>query len=87
MSKRIVLPGPFVAEGESDLAAVAAMKARAFIEPGVSTSAYIDYVARNARDVFGVTLTIAGSTDEERAASLIGELLRTGLAFSADEAP
>jgi hypothetical protein len=58
---------------------VQAMKFIAFGVDHLSLIEYTDWVAANARKFEDVELKITGATDEERCASLVGEMIRTGL--------
>jgi len=40
---------------------------------------YIDWVVANAQKFEGVELTLTGETDDDLAASLVDEMIRTGL--------
>jgi len=40
---------------------------------------YIDWVVANAQKFEGVELTVTGETDDDLAASLVDEMIRTGL--------
>lgn len=55
------------------------MKQLAF-NGGQTIDEYIDYVVENTLRYEGIDLKVTGSTEEERAASLIDEMLRVGLA-------
>ena len=62
--------------------AVQIVKAMQDIEFGVeqfTLPEYIDWVVQNAAKFEEVELKIAGETDEEKAASLVAEMIRTGL--------
>ena len=59
---------------------VKAMQDIAFGVDDYTVREYIDWVAANARKFEEVELAIAGETDEARAASLVDEMVRTGLA-------
>lgn len=58
---------------------VQAMKSIAFGVDDFTLSQYIDWVARNAAKFEDVELKITGETDDEKAASLVAEMIRTGL--------
>ncbi len=55
------------------------MKEIAFGVEQLTLSEYIDWVAANARKFEDVELRIVGATEEEMAASLVAEMIRTGL--------
>ena len=76
---RILLSDGRVFSG-TPLQIVRAMQDVAFGAEHFSTAEYIDWVATNAERAEGVALQIEGETDEERAASLLAEMLRVGLA-------
>ena len=59
---------------------VKAMQDIAFGVDDYTVREYIDWVAANARKFEEVELAIAGETDEARAAILVDEMVRTGLA-------
>ena len=59
---------------------VRAMQDVAFGADDFTVSQYVDWVAQKARDFEEVELYITGATDEERAESLVQEMLRAGLA-------
>ena len=59
---------------------VKAMQDIAFGVDDYTVREYIDWVAANARKFEEAELAIAGETDEARAASLVDEMVRTGLA-------
>lgn len=61
----------------SPLEIVTAMRARCFVESS-SLRDYIDWLVGNTLR-WGITLVVTGETDAERAASIVDELLRTGL--------
>lgn len=56
------------------------MQALAFAAAGLDVAGYCTFVVENARKFDGVELFVTGDSDEERAASLVEELLATGLA-------
>lgn len=56
------------------------MQSIAFGRERDSLSQYIDWVRRQTSDYMGVALDITGETDEERASSLVDQLLRARLA-------
>lgn len=60
---------------------VRAMQDIAFGVEGFTARKYIEWVAENARKFEGVELAVKGDTDDEFAASLIDEMIRTGLTF------
>ena len=59
---------------------VKAMRDIAFTPRQFSLSEYIDWVVQNTIQFHEVVLTVSGKTDDERAASLINEMLENGLA-------
>jgi hypothetical protein len=59
---------------------VKAMQDIAFGVDDYTVREYIDWVVANARKFEEVELAIDGETDEARAASLVDEMVRTGLA-------
>ncbi|NNC15184.1 hypothetical protein HJC22_05475 [Corallococcus exiguus] len=58
---------------------VRAMQDIAFGVERLSLPEYIDWVVANAQRVESVALRVQGDTDEEKAASLVEEMLRTSL--------
>ncbi|WAM30276.1 hypothetical protein [Myxococcus sp. NMCA1] len=58
---------------------VRAMQDIAFGVERLSLPEYIDWVVTNARRFDEVELQVPGGTDEEMAASLVAEMIRTGL--------
>ena len=62
------------------VAIVRAMQALAFGVQDLSTDAYIDWIVENVRRFEGVELVVAGGSAEERAASLVEEMVGKGLA-------
>ena len=58
---------------------VRVMQDIAFGVEQLSLSEYIDWVAANAKKFEAVELRIVGETDEEKAGSLVAEMVRTGL--------
>jgi hypothetical protein len=56
------------------------MQSIAFGRDRDTLAQYIDWVQRQTSEFMGVTLAITGETGEQRAASLVDELLRAGLA-------
>jgi hypothetical protein len=54
------------------------MQAVAFGKEELSLSEYIDWVASQVARYMGVTLDVRGETPDDKARSLIDELLRTG---------
>ena len=63
----------------SPLEIVGAMRALCFVESS-SLCDYIDWLIGNTWRWEGITLAVTGETDAERAASIVDELLRAGLA-------
>lgn len=59
---------------------VRAMQDIAFGAPDLTFSQYIEWVKSNVQRFEGPELLVQGDTDEQRAASLVEEMLRTGLA-------
>jgi hypothetical protein len=59
---------------------VGAMKDIAFGVDGMTLSEFIDHSVDNLRHLQGPELSITGETEQERAASLVSEMLRVGLA-------
>ena len=76
---RIVTRDERVLEG-TPLQIVQAMKGMAFGVEGFTMRQYIEWVVANAERFEGVVLKVEGGTDEELVASLVAEMLRTGLA-------
>jgi hypothetical protein len=62
---------------------VRAMKSIAFGHDKASLGEYVEWVGKQASNLMGVTLEIEGETDEEKAKSLVSELVRTGYAIRA----
>jgi hypothetical protein len=58
---------------------VRAMQDIAFGAADFTLSQYIDWVISNVQRFEGPELHVQGDTDEQRAASLVEEMLRTGL--------
>ena len=56
------------------------MKLIAFGHDNDTLSEYIDWLVTQAQEFEGVTLNVTGDNDDEKAASLISEMKRTGLA-------
>jgi hypothetical protein len=56
------------------------MQSISFVKREAELADYIEWVACSAQQYEGVELRVAGTTDEDRAAALLSELLRTGLA-------
>ncbi len=61
---------------------VRAMQALAWGVEKLPLPEYIRWIAANALKFHEVELSVQVATDEEMAASLIGELIRTGLSWS-----
>ncbi len=61
---------------------VRAMQALAWGVEKIPLPEYIRWVAANALKFHEVEFSVQGATDEEMAASLIGEMIRTGLSWS-----
>ncbi|RJS13958.1 hypothetical protein DRW03_35585 [Corallococcus sp. H22C18031201] len=59
---------------------VKGMQDIAFGVERLSLSEYIDWVVANAQRFESVALRVQGDTDEDKAASLVEEMLREGLA-------
>ncbi|MCP3104235.1 hypothetical protein LZ198_35770 [Myxococcus sp. K15C18031901] len=59
---------------------VRAMQDIAFGVERLSLSEYIDWVVANALRIESIALRVQGTTDEEKAASLVDEMLREGMA-------
>jgi hypothetical protein len=59
---------------------VRAMQDIAFGVDDFTVPRYIEWVVANAQKFEGVGLTVSGETDDELAASLVEEMVRTGLA-------
>ena len=76
---RIVTRDERVLEG-TPLQIVQAMKGMAFGVEGFTMRQYIEWVVANAERFEGVVLKVEGGTDEELVASLVAEMIRTGLA-------
>jgi gamma-glutamylcyclotransferase (GGCT)/AIG2-like uncharacterized protein YtfP len=83
---RIVLPDDFVAEGEDALGVVASLKAHAFVPASTSLAAYMAFIERAVAEVYAIRLDVQGTTDAERAASLIAAIVRHGLALELPDA-
>jgi hypothetical protein len=60
---------------------VRAMQDLAFGVQDLPVSKYIEWVVANARKFEGVELAVIGQTDDELAASLVDEMVRTGLTY------
>ena len=60
---------------------VRAMQDLAFGVQDLSVSKYIEWVVANARKFEGVELAVTGRTDDELAAALVEEMVRTGLTY------
>jgi len=60
---------------------VRAMQDLAFGVQDLTVSKYIEWVVANARKFEGVELAVTGQTDDELAASLVEEMVRTGLTY------
>jgi hypothetical protein len=58
---------------------VRAMQDIAFGVDDFTLRQYVEWVAANALKFEGVELTVKGDTDDELAASLVEEMIRTGL--------
>ena len=65
--------------GMVELQIVKAMQDIAFGVEDFTVPKYIEWVVANARKFEEVELDVKGETDEELAASLVAEMLRTGL--------
>ncbi len=76
---RIVTRDERVLEG-TPLQIVQAMKGMAFGVEGFTMRQYIEWVVANAERFEGVVLKVEGGTDEELVASLVAQMIRTGLA-------
>jgi ribosomal protein L5 len=59
---------------------VSQMKSIAFGVEKLTLAEYCDWTADNACKIHGLDVKLVGETDEERAASLVEEMCRTGLA-------
>jgi len=79
MTMKITMNDDRLLEG-TPLEIVRAMQALAFGAQDLAVPAYIAWVAANALRFEDVALAITGETDAERAASLLDEMVRTGLA-------
>jgi gamma-glutamylcyclotransferase (GGCT)/AIG2-like uncharacterized protein YtfP len=77
-SMKIVMRDGRVFQGTA-LQIVKAMQDIAFGVEDFTVPKYIEWVVANARKFEEVELDVKGETDEERAASLVAEMLRTGL--------
>ena len=62
------------------VAIVREMRALAFGVDGLSVEAYMDWIVENVRRFEGVELVVAGKSAEERAATLVAEMVGKGLA-------
>ena len=78
MRIRIVAVGR-VLDG-SPLQIVSQMQSLAFGKDRIAVTEYIDWIVATAAEVMGVQMSIEGETPEEKARSLISEMLRTKLA-------
>ncbi|HMA91818.1 MAG TPA: hypothetical protein VKP30_03985 [Polyangiaceae bacterium] len=76
---RIVMRDGRVFQGTA-LQVVKAMQDIAFGVDDFTVAKYVEWVVANAQRFEGVDLNVHGEQDEERANSLISEMLRTGLA-------
>jgi hypothetical protein len=77
---KIMMRDERVFEG-TPLQIVRAMQDIAFGVEDFTVPEYIDWVAANALKFEGITLAVTGKTDEERAASLVDEMVRAGLTY------
>ena len=75
---RILMRDGRVFEGTA-LQIVKAMQDIAFGVEDFTVPKYVAWVVDNARRFEDVELVVKGETDDELAASLVGEMLRTGL--------
>jgi hypothetical protein len=62
---------------------VGQMRSLAFAEQSLPLIEYCNATAERAGGVHGVDIKLTGDTEEERAASLVDEMLRVGLATRA----
>jgi hypothetical protein len=62
---------------------VRAMQDIAFPAQGMTLHEYIDWVVGNTQRFEGEELLVRGDSDEDRAASLVAEMIRVGLAKNA----
>jgi predicted RNA-binding protein with PIN domain len=76
---KIVMRDGRVFQGTA-LQIVKAMQDIAFGVEQMTPDQYIDWVVQNARRFEEVELIVSGATTEERAQSLVGEMLAKGLA-------
>jgi hypothetical protein len=60
---------------------VRAMQKIAFGVDSLTLPKYVEWVAANALKFEGVALAVTGETEEELAASLVGEMIRAGLTY------
>lgn len=77
---RIVLRDGEVFDGKGALDLIRAMKGATMFSDVRSVSDYLDMVLRNAKHFEDIELRIKGNTMQEKAASLVSELERLGLA-------
>jgi hypothetical protein len=56
------------------------MKSKSMFTDAKTVDEYIDFLVENARKFEGKSLTVAGATTEERAASLVKDLKAAGMA-------
>lgn len=87
-SPRLVLPMTLVLRDGSQIAGtpleiVREMQSHARGAASLPVPRYIDWVVANVRRFEEVDLEVGGNTDEERASSLLSEMLRVGLATRA----
>jgi hypothetical protein len=75
---KIIMRDDRVFQG-TPLQIVRAMKDIAFGVEDLSFKKYVDWVIANAVKLEGVELAAKGDTEEELAASLVDEMIRTGL--------
>lgn len=66
--------------GGTPVQIVQQMQSIAFGRDKDTLGEYVDWVQRQTSEFMGVTLTIKGESGDDKAASLVDELLRTGLA-------
>jgi hypothetical protein len=75
---KIMMRDDRVFEG-TPLQIVRAMQDIAFGVDDFTVRQYVEWVAANALKFEGVELAVTGATDDERAASLVDEMVRAGL--------
>lgn len=77
---KIVMRGTDKAYSGTPLQIIAGMQSSAFGRENLSTAEFIDWLIQSALVYEGIVLDVKGTTDEERAQSLLDAALATGLA-------